>query len=508
MNKETMRHKLQDVFGDKDNYQYVLKNYIQIIIFYKFVSDKTIQMVNEYKDNNNLNVSYEALWDDDSQYEALEKFLYGSNGYFIEPEDLYEQFLAAAKNSEFEILLFEKALIKLEESTLDAGDWDKRELFNKVFSHIDFSDRSLGRRLKDRNELFQKIFLDLDTIDISDVSFEDIGVVYDLISDVMDKNYIFNNTSSLVPNNIHTLVANLLDINKTDLKELYDPNVYEGSLLVKAATSLNVDNIYGQEWLQKYYNLSRINAMVHNIPNISLKKANFLEFIDRKDQKFAGIVSYMPDFNKFDYEDEFSTQNNIIRLNDSNLKNDVRQEFLYHIIESLEVHGTAIVILPNLMLGRMYSNAEVVDRLLKDQLIDAMIELPKDLFFDRGFHRNIIILSKKENLTEDYKIMFIDASREYTPSERSSRLETHHIDKITEVYRNKEIIAGYSNVVDISSVSNFEGDKLNISNYVTPVEEQSVINIDSMKMELNVVDQKIDKLLEDINKLKKDLELQ
>ena len=74
-------------------------------------------------------------------------------------------------------------------------------------------------------------------------------------------------------------------------------------------------------------------------------------------------------------------------------------------------------------------------------------------------------------------ILFVDASREFTPGKNQNTLEEEHIDKIVKAYTTRTEVDGYAHVANLDEIIKNDWN-LNIPRYVDSGIEQEVIDLD------------------------------
>lgn len=151
--------------------------------------------------------------------------------------------------------------------------------------------------------------------------------------------------------------------------------------------------------------------------------------------------------------------------------------FVLHMISSLNSNGKMGVILPHGVLFRGASEGKIRTKLIEDNLLDAVIGLPANLFFGTSIPACILIF-KKNRPNKD--IIFIDASREFEKGKNQNNLTDEHIAKIFDTYKNRKEIEKYSHVATLEEIQ--ENDyNLNIPRYVDTFEEEEIIDLDATK---------------------------
>ncbi len=94
----------------------------------------------------------------------------------------------------------------------------------------------------------------------------------------------------------------------------------------------------------------------------------------------------------------------------------------------------------------------------------------------------MLVLRKDRKANSD-NILFIDASRDFTPGKNQNVLEEDHIDKIIDAYKSRSEIDGYAHIATISEIVDNDWN-LNIPRYVDSGIETEKIDLVSVRDKL------------------------
>ena len=229
---------------------------------------------------------------------------------------------------------------------------------------------------------------------------------------------------------------------------VFDPACGSGGMFIMSEKFVqehrgNVDDIsiYGQESNQTTYRLCRMNLAIRGIDGSQVKwntEGSFLNDL-HKDLK-ADFVLANPPFNDSDWSGQL-------------LQKDARWQFgmppasnanfawLSHMIYHLSPKGVMACVLANGSLSSQTNNeGEIRKSLVENDLVDCIVALPKQLFYNTGIPACIWFISRKRTGNGDRKrtgeILFIDASeigfmadrthREFTEKDVAKVSETYH----------------------------------------------------------------------------------
>lgn len=155
------------------------------------------------------------------------------------------------------------------------------------------------------------------------------------------------------------------------------------------------------------------------------------------------------------------------------LKSKADYAFVLNGLSELEDGGEMFAILPHGVLFRGAREAEIRKKLVKNNLIDALIGLPDKLFANIGIPVFILVL-KKNRTRKD--ILVINAEKDFEKRGKQNVMTQEHIEKLVNVYRNRWTVERYSRVVDFKEIEKNEFN-LNFTRYVDTAEPPEPIDV-------------------------------
>ncbi|MGW8184934.1 MAG: class I SAM-dependent DNA methyltransferase [Candidatus Moraniibacteriota bacterium] len=251
---------------------------------------------------------------------------------------------------------------------------------------------------------------------------------------------------------------------------VYDPACGSGGMFIMSEKFIEshkgkVDDIsiYGQESNQTTYRLCRMNLAIRGIDGSQVAwntEGSFLNDM-HKDLK-ADFVLANPPFNDSDWSGQL-------------LQNDPRWKYglppagnanfawLQHMIYHLSPKGVMACVLANGSLSSNTSNeGEIRKNLIENDLVDCIVALPKQLFYNTGIPACIWFISRKRSGNGDRKrtgeILFIDASEVGYMEDRTHRaFREEDIAKISETYHQwRKENGNYENTKGFCKSANIE----------------------------------------------------
>lgn len=251
----------------------------------------------------------------------------------------------------------------------------------------------------------------------------------------------------------------------------------------------NVGGFFGQEINLTTYNLARINMFLHDINfgdfDIALGDT-LLHPQHWDDEPFEAIVSNPP------YSIKWEGDANPILINDARYapagvlapKSKADLAFTMHILSWLAVNGTAAIVEFPGVLYRGGAERKIRKYLIEGNFVDAVIQLPPDLFFGTTIATCIIVL-KKSKL--DNSVLFIDASKQFKRVGNKNKLMPEHQDHILDLFAKREDAQYETKLVPNEDIASNDYN-IAVSSYVEQEDTREVINIEELNADIaNIV---------------------
>jgi type I restriction enzyme M protein len=130
--------------------------------------------------------------------------------------------------------------------------------------------------------------------------------------------------------------------------------------------------------------------------------------------------------------------------------------------------------MPHGVLFRGGSEAEIRKGLLKEDLIEAVIGLPSNLFYGTGIPAAVLVMNRSKSPERRGKVLFINASQEFEEGKAQNYLRDQDVQKIAATFHAFKDVERYARIVPVEEIERNEFN-LNISRYVdTAAVEQAV----------------------------------
>lgn len=293
-----------------------------------------------------------------------------------------------------------------------------------------------------------------------------------------------------------TVVSLMTEILKPQPSDsIYDPTCGSGGMLIKCLTSLKDQHkewrgvkVYGQELNALTAAIARMNLFLHGVEDFTIVNADTLEkpaFIKNgRLQKFDIVLANPPysikQWNRDGFASDFYGRN----IWGTPPQGRADYAFLQHIVSSLDPRtGRCAILFPHGVLFRK-EEKEMREQMVKSDVVECIIGLGPNLFFNSPMEACIIICRTKKEQTRKNSILFINAIKEVTRKNAESYLEDKHIQKIADAYsKGNEVesfcrLASYkeieSNNFDLT-ISLYAHAETNVENYLASIDTDSSI---------------------------------
>lgn len=494
--------------GSVDGWDF--KQYVLGMLFYRFISENLTNYINsgEHKAGN-TDFDYADI--SDEQAETIREDMVNTKGFFILPSQLFKNVRRRARNDENLNETLEKALNSIEDS---AKGHDSEYDMKGLFDDIDVNSNKLGNSVAKRNEHLVQLMDgvgDMKLGNYQDNTIDAFGDAYEYLMGMYASSAGKSGGEFYTPQEVSELLTKLATFGKTEINKIYDPACGSGSLLLKSAKILGRDKVrngfFGQEINITTYNLCRINMFLHDIDYDKFDIALGDTLIDPQhwdDEPFEAIVSNPP------YSIHWEGDDNATMINDPRFapagvlapKSKADLAFIMHSLSWLATNGAAaIVCFPGIMY-RGGAEQKIRKYLVGNNFVDAVIQLPDNLFYGTSIATCIMVLKKNKS---ENSTLFIDASKEFVKVTNSNKLTEENIDKIMTYYADRKDVDHLVRLVPNSEIAE-QGYNLSVSTYIEPEDTRPKVDIKELNEELKTIVAHEQELREKIDEIIKDIE--
>lgn len=364
-----------------------------------------------------------------------------------------------------------------------------------VLEHIDFT-RKVGQS-KIPDQKLRQLITHFGEVRLrnSDFEFPDLlGAAYEyLIAEFADsagkKGGEFYTPRSVVRLMVHLLKPTLAH-------DVYDPCCGSGGMLIAAKEYIDEHgedgrkaNLFGQEFNGTVWSIAQMNMLLHGISNAWLENEDTLadpRHIEGGELRRFDRILTNPPFSINWGHTEKSPDGSLAwnptfreqrfhfgEVPLGSKKADLM--FLQHMLAVTRDEGMIATVLPHGVLFRGGEERGIRAGIIENDLLEAVIGLPANLFYGTGIPACILILRQQKQeganrvsakpAERQGKVLFINADLEYFEGRAQNYLLPEHIEKITTAFDEFRRIDGLSDVVDIATLRANDYN-LNIRRYV------------------------------------------
>ncbi len=475
-----------DLRGSVDGWDF--KSYVLGILFYRFISENLTAYLNDLeRQAGRPDFDYAKLDDNDAEFGR--KVTVEEKGFYILPSELFVNVRKRAPRDENLNETLARAFSNIEGSAVGAESEDD---IKGLFDDLDVNSQKLGPTVAKRNERLVKLLDaigDLNLGDFADHTIDAFGDTYEYLMQMYASEAGKSGGEYYTPQEVSELLARITVVGKTEVNKVYDPAVGSGSLLLKFQKVLGPGKVrqgyFGQEINLTTYNLARINMFLHDVPYEKFNLAHGDTLIDPQhwdDEPFEAIVSNPP------YSIKWDGDSNPMLINDPRFaaagvlapKSKADLAFTMHILSWLAVNGTAAIVEFPGVLYRGGAEAKIRKYLIDNNYVDAVIQLPPDLFFGTGIATCIIVLKKSKT---DNAVLFIDASALSVRSGNKNKLLPEFQQKILSAFTVRENIEHFARLVPASDLE-ANGYNISVSSYVEAEDTREATDISALNEQI------------------------
>lgn len=478
------------------------KHVVLGLIFLKFVSDK----FEEHRSK--------LIVDGKQKYVEMPEFYNMSNVFFLEEISRWNYIKEKAKQDDL-ALIIDTALHTIEKDNKSL----KEALPDNYFSRLGLESSKLASLIDEISEINT----------LKDKEQDIVGRVYEYFLSKFALAEGKGKGEFYTPKSIVNLIAAMIEPYKGII---YDPACGSGGMFVQSIKFIESHHgnkrevsIYGQEYTNTTYKLAKMNLAIRGISaNLGAKAANTFSDDQHKDLK-ADYIMANPPFNQKDWraEDELIDDPRW-RGYDVPPKSNANYGWILNMVSKLSVNGVAGFILANGALSGGGEEYKIRRKLIENDLVEAIVVLPRDMFYTTDISVTLWILNKnkKERVVQigdeerKYRnrkgeILFVDLRRWGTEYEKKYiELMPDDISKIAQNYHNwqqENYEDSYSNIPEYCHSAKLEDVARNDfslvpSKYIEFIDRDLELDFDK---EMKRIQEEFKELLKDEKQSQKEL---
>ncbi|MBN9331262.1 type I restriction-modification system subunit M [Comamonas sp.] len=499
--KETERAELHktiwrianDLRGSVDGWDF--KTYVLGMLFYRFISENLTRYLNEQERRaGNPDFDYAQLSTLDAEQGRAETVR--EKGFYILPGELFAN---VRERAAFDANLNEtlaRVFANIERSAMGS---DSEDDLKGLFDDLDVNSSKLGPTVARRNEKLVKLLDAIGDLPLAsgesggngfaDNTIDLFGDAYEYLMQMYASTAGKSGGEFYTPQEVSELLARIAVVGKTEVNKVYDPACGSGSLLLKFAKVLGPDKVrqgfFGQEINLTTYNLCRINMFLHDVNYEKFDIAHGDTLTDPAhwdDEPFEAIVSNPP------YSIKWDGDANPLLINDPRFapagvlapKSKADLAFTMHILSWLATSGTAAIVEFPGVLYRGGAEQKIRQYLIDNNYVDAVIQLPPDLFFGTTIATCVIVLKKSKR---DNSTLFIDACAEFVRSGNKNKLTDANQQKVLDAFTARTDVEHFARLVENGDIA-ANGYNIAVSSYVEQEDTREAVDIRALNADI------------------------
>ncbi|MCW2922396.1 MAG: type restriction endonuclease subunit [Thermoleophilia bacterium] len=367
-----------------------------------------------------------------------------------------------------------------------------------VFRNIDFNSESNLGKTRDRNRRLKHLLDDFHDLDLrpSMVSEDVIGDTYIYLIERFASDAGKKAGEFYTPKQVSTLLARLASPKPGD--RICDPACGAGGLLIEAADIVegqksNDFALFGQEVNGSTWALARMNMFLHGKDSARIDWGDTLTspgLVENDSLMRFDVVVANPPFSldKWGAEDAATDKyNRFWRGVPPKSKGDFA--FISHMVESaMPRSGRVAVVVPNGVLFRGASEGRIRKQLVDENLLDAVIALPQNLFPTTSIPVAILVFDKSREKggprEAETNVLMVDATTDFVASKNQNLLTQAHLDRIVSTFTDRVEVERYSRLISREEIADNEYN-LNLARYIDISDTPEEIDVDAAQDDIN-----------------------
>lgn len=430
------------------------KHVVLGLIFLKFASDK----FEEHR--------AKLIAEGKEKYIEMPEFYNMSNVFFLEELSRWSYLIKKSKQNDI-ALLIDTALHTIEKNNKAL----KGALPDNYFSRLGLDVTKLASLLDTIN--------DIDTT--KDPKQDVVGKVYEYFLSKFALAEGKGKGEFYTPKSIVNLIAEMIEPYKGII---YDPACGSGGMFVQSIKFIEAHHgnkkeisIYGQEYTNTTYKLAKMNLAIRGISgNLGEKAADTFGDDQHKDLK-ADYIMANPPFNQKDWRAETELKDDPRwRGYDVPSKSNANYGWILNMVSKLSENGVAGFILANGALSGGGEEYKIRRKLIENNLVEAILVLPQDMFYTTNISVTLWILNKNKKAhirnigdeqrhyrNREQEILFMDLRQMGEPFEKKyTQFSYDDIKRVVETYHTWQTAA----MVNDKLLMVNEGENINHSSLI------------------------------------------
>ena len=363
---------------------------------------------------------------------------------------------------------------------------DANESLDHVLDHISFMRTAGNKRVvsddacKDLVRHFNRYRLCNEDFQFSDL----LGAAYEFLINMFAESAGKKGGDFYTPRDVIRLMVRL--IKPRPGLSVYDPTCGSGGMLIISREFIEQSGgdptnvrLCGQVNDASAWSICKLNMLLHGVPGADIQLADTLLHPMHRDagelERFDRVIANPPFSQNYTRSSmEFPERFRWGWCPTTGKKGDLM--FAQHMLAVCKPGGMVTTVMPHGVLFRGGAEKEIRQKFLAQDLIEAIIGLPPNLFYGAGIPACILVMrpnltgqSPNPNKPEGRRgqVLFINADAEFHAGRAQNYLRPEHVEKIVSTFDRFEDVPGYARRVSLEEIGSPANDwNLNIRRYV------------------------------------------
>lgn len=370
-----------------------------------------------------------------------------------------------------------------------------------VLAGIDYNDERRLGDARNRDSVLSRLIQHFSPLDLGNAKLSEpdmLGRAYEYLIEKFADDAGKKGGEFYTPRMVVKLIVELLQP-KAGMR-ICDPTCGSGGMLIECAHYLashgqNPKNLslYGQEKNLGTWAICKMNMLLHGLPDIRIEKGDTIRDPKLRDgdalMVFDRVIANPP-FSLDEWGRDVAEHDGFGRFRfglPPKTKGDFA--FVQHMVATTSRTGMVGVVLPHGVLFRGAAEGEIRKGLLHEDLVEAVIGLPTNLFYGTGIPAAILVLNRAKKADRKGKVLFIEASRGFKEGSSQNYLRAEDVAKIAAAFHAFRSVPRYGHLVPLSEIEKNDFN-LNISRYVETADAVEKVDVASAIASLREVEKK------------------
>jgi len=365
---------------------------------------------------------------------------------------------------------------------------DNARALEGVLLGMDFNDeRKLGDA-RQRDAILARLVQHFSLLDLRNAKLSEpdmLGRAYEYLIERFADDAGKKGGEFYTPRKVVQLIVELLA--PTERMQICDPTCGSGGMLIECANYVGAHggnpknlSLFGQEKNLGTWSIAKLNMLLHGIKDFRIEKGDTIrdpKLVEGGALMLFDRVIANPPFSLDEWGRDVAERDPWGRFRfgvPPKGKGDLA--FVQHMVATLKTSGKLGVVMPHGVLFRGAAEGEIRRGLIEEDLIEAVIGLPSNLFYGTGIPAAILVLNRAKPAARKGKILFVEASREYREGSAQNYLRDEDVKKIAATVAAFRDVEKYARVVPAAEVAKNDSN-LNITRYVETAEAAEVVDV-------------------------------